>query len=180
MDVSAEHDEPGSLTIRDSRAFYAYWCIAMTLLAVATVTGFGWGPFGLVLFGGYALWALTRLLDRRPRIRVTPEGIIDDNFWYSPGLVRWADILDVRMTRLGLIEVDLRDENAFWERLSPLRRLARFKMQLYGFGPALITPWGLEGSGSEIVAHLQAGLDEHVLLAARSERSPSPSEPAPS
>jgi hypothetical protein len=109
------------------------------------------------------------LFDQRPRIRITADGIVDENFWYSPGLIPWEEIVDVRATGLGLIEVDLSDASAFLERLSPMRQVARFKMQLLGFGPAVITPWGLDRSGREVVALLQDGLDEHVVLSARRE-----------
>lgn len=166
-----------SVAIHDSKGFYACWCIGMAILAGASATLPGVGPYGLVVFGAHAVWALYRLMDRQARIRVTREGIVDENFWYSPGLIPWEEILDVRVTQLGLIEVDLRDESAFWARLSPLRQIARFKHQLFGFGPALITPWGLDGSTGEVVGLLQAGLDDHVLSTARRERRGLPANP---
>ncbi len=82
----------------------------MTALAVLSATA--WGPLGLIIFGAHAVWAFRRLLDPRPRIRLSSDGIVDKNFWYSPGLIPWEEILDVRSTRLGLIEVDLKDESA--------------------------------------------------------------------
>lgn len=165
--VSADHQWDEQVEIRDSRLFYVSWSVATSALAVALVTVPGIGPFLTVLFGAHALWALRRLFDRRARIQITSEGIVDRNFWYSPGLIRWEEIIDIYSRGLGLIEVQLRDEISFWDRLSPLRQLARYKFQLFGYGPALITSWGLERSGSVVVDMLQAGLDEHVLQSAQ-------------
>jgi hypothetical protein len=161
--MSPETTDPGEIEIYDSKAFYACWFVGTAFLAVASLALPGVGPVGLVVFGSHAVWAVTRLESPRPRIRVTPEGLIDENFWYSPGLIPWDEILDVRPTRWGLIEVDLRDEDAFWRRLPALSRLARSKMQLLGFGPAVITPWGLNRSRAEVVGLLASGLDEHLI-----------------
>jgi len=170
--VSSEPHESDWIDIYDSRPFYALWFVVMAALAFAVGTMPGLGPLIAMVFGIHALWALRRLFFRRPRVRITAEGIVDRNFWYSPGLIRWEDIIDVYSTGLGLIEVELKDEMAFWERLSPLGQMARYKLQLLGYGPALITPWGLERSGSEVVDMLQAGLDEHVLQSAQVEGLP--------
>ncbi len=165
-----ERDRPERVEIHDSRTFFVSWFVGMTTFAVALATVPGWGPLVAVVLGAHALWALRRLFDRRPRIQITSEGIVDRNFWYSPGLIRWEEIIDVYSKGLGLIEVELKDEIAFWDRLSPLRQIPRYKLQLLGFGPTLITPWGLELSGSEVLDMLQAGLDEHVLQSAQEER----------
>ena len=170
--VSPEPHQPEWVDIHDSRPFYASWFVGMTALAFAVGTVPGLGPLLAMVFGIHAVWALSRLFARRPRIQITSEGIVDRNFWYSPGLIRWEEIIDVYSRGLGFIEVELKDETAFWERLSPLRQIARYKFQLFGYGPALITPWGLERSGSEVVDMLQAGLDEHVLQTARVEGLP--------
>lgn len=165
-----EPDTSEGIDIHDSRSLYVVFFVGMTSLAIASATFSGWPVFLAIPFGVYAVWALRRLFDRRPRIQITPEGIVDRNFWYSPGLIRWEEIIDVYSKGLGLIEVELKDEIVFWERLSPLRQMARYKRQLFGFGPALITSWGLERSGPEVVDMLQAGLDEHVLQSAQEER----------
>ena len=94
--MSSETRDLGGVEIYDSKVFYASWFAGMAFLAVASLALPGVGPVGLVVFGSHAVWADTRLESPRPRIRVTPEGLIDENFWYSPGLIRWGEILDVR------------------------------------------------------------------------------------
>ncbi|NNK63993.1 MAG: hypothetical protein HKO98_12405 [Gemmatimonadetes bacterium] len=155
----------------DSRLFFASYSAGMTMVAIPCALVSGWGPILAIIFGGHALWSLRRLLDRRPRLEISAVGIRDENLWYSPGMIRWEEIRDIRRTRLGLIEVELRDEGAFLDRLSPLRQLPRVKLALFGFGPALITPWGLEGSTREVVGKLQEGLEQHLLESVRSEHA---------
>ena len=98
-------------------------------------------------------------------IRITAEGIVDENFWYSPGLVRWEQIVEIRSTALGFIEIDLEDDQAFWETLSPLKALARMKMQLLGYGPAFIVGWNLAGSIEDNLEAMRGGLDDFSLRA---------------
>jgi hypothetical protein len=54
--------------------------------------------------------------------------------------------------------------------------MARFKLRLFGFGPALITPWGMNRSTGEVVTMLQEGLDQYVLESARKQVLPSNGE----
>lgn len=150
------------LELRDSKAFWGTVAVATGALALAS-SGTGLGPFGLVLFGGYATWAVSRLLHRPVRLAVNAQGIVDRTFWFSPGLIPWSEIVDVRPGRFGFIDIELRDEAAFMERLPPLRRLARWKFALYGLGPAAMNPWPLPASRREIVEALESGLDAFIL-----------------
>ncbi|MBT8487821.1 MAG: hypothetical protein KJO65_03230, partial [Gemmatimonadetes bacterium] len=105
------------------------------------------------------------------RLCVTEAGIVDEMFWYSPGLIPWQDVTDVRPTRWGLVEIDLVDDDVFLQRLGPLSQMARFKQQLYGFGPALVVPWVLRGRRRTIVDRLQDGLDAYTRIALADARS---------
>ncbi len=166
----SERSDIGSLNlfeVRGSRAFYTFWCIAAGALAWLSSVSWGWGLMGLAVFGAHSAWALVGLLNRRIRLRVTEDGIVDENFWWSPGLVPWEEMLDVRATKWGLVEIDLRDKSAFFERLSPLAQLVRVKQRLSGLGPALIVPWSLEGSKRDLLESLETGLDSSTVAAAR-------------
>lgn len=134
------------------------------LAAIAAIACASVGQvFFATIAAGCAGWSGFRLWIKPARVRVTTEGIVDETFWYSPGLIRWSEIIDVRERRWGLIEIDLLNETTFWERLGPLSQLALIKYQLYGFGPALIVSWALEGRRSDIVDALQDGLDTFAL-----------------
>ena len=163
--ADAHHADP--VEIRDSRIFFASWGILTGSLAALSVVSWGLGPFGLVVFGTHAVWSLTRLLSRRVRVRITQEGVVDENYWLSPGLITWDEILDVRPTKWGLIEIDLADEDAFLERRSTLAQLAIFKQQLYGLGPAVIVPWSLRGTRRELLDALETAMDTFALSKVR-------------
>lgn len=152
---------------RDSKLFWGAFAGLMAVLGAVSSTVWGWGPVGLVFFGVYTVFALTRLLSGRVRLQVGEDGIVDRTFWYSPGLIPWGEILDIRSTRFGFIEVELRDEAALLARLSPLSRWARWKFPLYGLGPAAIVPWGLEAKRSELIEVLQSAHDEFVVEATK-------------
>lgn len=156
------HEPFPTYEFRGSRLFFAFVLLAAGSVAAGVAA---LGSLVLASIGvAYAGWAGYRLISPG-RLCVTGDGIVDETFWYSPGLIPWPEVTDIRPTRWGLVEIDLVDDNVFLERLGPLSRVALFKQQLYGFGPALIVPWVLRGGRSTIVDRLQEGLDAHTLLA---------------
>jgi hypothetical protein len=153
--------------------FYAISGEVAGSLAVLSAISWAWGPAGVAglvgmgVFGINAAWALHRLFRRKARLRITEQGIIDEQFWYSPGLIKWDEILDVRPSRWGYIEIDLADKPAYFRRLSGLAQTVRAYMRLWGFGPAAISSWGLEASRGEIIEALETGMDSYALSMVR-------------
>ena len=178
MSESLDAQATAPIEIRDSRTFWAFYCALAGSLA-ALSEGWGWGPVGLLVSGTHTAYSLVRLLSRRTRLRITDEGIVDEIFWYSPGLIKWDEILDVRAARWGAIEVDLLYANAFLARLSDLAQLRRIKQRLMGFGPAVIFPWGLGGPRRELIEMLETGMDSYALSVVRRAK-PLPSAAATS
>jgi hypothetical protein len=147
------------ISFRDSRTFYGASCVA--LAAMATMSS-PW-PW-TVLFGAQSLWAFLRFINQRVRLRVTDDGIVDETFsWYSPGLIRWEGIRDVRAGRWGGIEIELKDPKAFYYRLSPPAALSRAISRLFGLGPAVINPSYYKASRRELLESLEAALDSYTL-----------------
>ncbi len=87
--------------------------------------------------------------------------------------------MDVREGMWGGIEIELKDEKAFLNRLSPLAVLARAISRLYGRGPAVINPVYFEGSRRELLEQLEAALDSFTLAAARQSDTLGSGEAAP-
>lgn len=164
------HDDAGRDAIEvvryDSRGFFAIYGSTCALLA-AGFASLPWGMPLAVVMGANALWAVMRASYRKARIRIDEDGIVDENFWYSGGFIPWSAVRDVRPTRWGLIQIELFDENEYWDALHPMKAFALLKMQLYGFSPVVVTPWGLQGSRRALVAELQEGLDRWAVEAAR-------------
>ncbi len=173
MNESLDAPAVDQIEIRDSRLFYAICSEVAGSLALLSAISWAWGPagvaglVGLGVFGANAAWALTRLFRRKARLRITEQGIIDEQFWYSPGLIKWDEILDVRESRWGYIEIDLADKQAYFRRLSGLAQTVRGYQRLWGFGPAAIHTWGLEASKGEIIEALETGMDSHALSMVR-------------
>ena len=143
---------------RDSRAFLAVVGVAYGAVAAGFAAA-GWPVLACAAMVGVG-WAGYRMVSTQVRLRISEEGIEDRSYWYTGGLIAWDEILDVRAGPWGSIEIDLRDEAAHWQRLSPLRQIQRAKLQMfYRLGPAAIIPWGLEGSRPEVLEALQEGLD---------------------
>ncbi len=152
------------IEIRDSKTFYGAFFVVLAAMAMMS-SPWPW----TVLFGVQSLWALLRVARRRVRLRVTEDGIVEETFrWYSAGLIRWEEIRDVRVTRGGGIEIELKDEKAFLKRLSPLSVLARVSQRfIFRVGPATISPLSLEGSKRELVESLESALDSFTLTSIR-------------
>ena len=172
-----EHpDTSGDLIeFRDSQAFYGSSCVGSAGLAVYSSE-----PWMALLLGSYSAWSFLRVVSWRVRVRVTEDGIVDETFgWYSPGLIRWEGIRDVRAGRWGGIEIELKDEKAFFYRLSPPAVLARAISRLFGLGPAVINPLYFKGSRRELLESLEAALDSYTLDAVRQSHTLASGEPAP-
>ena len=140
--------------------WFALSCVATIGLAL---TGHPIAVFFALVFGAHAVGAIKQMTRSAPGLRITEEGLLDNSHWWHSGLIPWDEIIDVRASRWGMIEIDLRDEQAFWQRLTPIQQLAHWKSQLYGFSPALVVPFLLEGSRSQLVDEMQAGLDQYTL-----------------
>ncbi len=124
----------------------------------------------------FSVLCLVLLAFRRVRLRIDEEGVVDRFVWFSPGLIPWRQIIEVRQTRWGLIQVDLRDNAAFYEQLSPLAELQVAKLRLWGLGPAVLRPWSLEASRSRLLQVIEDGMDAYALSELKREKALGPGE----
>lgn len=84
------------------------------------------GLAGLLFFGQAAVKGCAALKNATPAVVLSPQGIDERSYLLgSAGFVRWSEIESFRYHRAGLfsmIAVYLRDEKAFMQRQSPLKR----------------------------------------------------------
>jgi hypothetical protein len=147
-----------------SSTFWGGWLTVSGVTAIGLIsTGHPLAFLLALIFGFHAGFALKQLTREDPGLRITEEGVIDNSHWWHSGLIPWHEIVDIHASRWGMIEIKLRDENQFWQRLTALQQFAHIKTQLYGFSPALIVPWLLVGARGQIVEELQTGLDQYTL-----------------
>ena len=161
--------DAGPIEIRDSRVFYGLWVALSWSLATLCLAAGGPGLIGFIVFGVHALWSSSRLILQQAPLLITEEGVVGVVHGLAPGLVSWGglitwdEILDVRKCKWGLIEIQLADEEAFLERQSALVGLSALKLRIAGLGPAVIAPWGLEGSRREVLDVLETAMDSFAL-----------------
>ena len=164
---------------RDSWPFYLILLVATVALTVCSVAYWPvWRPVPLFFFGSAAVGATLRVLRRRVRLRINEEGILDRTHWYSPGLIPWQDIIDVRVGRWGTIEIDLAESSSFWERQTVLRQLHMMRAQVWGMGPAAVSPLGLSATRHTILQAMEERMSRHALASLRREAELLPGEGA--
>ncbi len=141
--------------------------VAILSLGLAVMVG---EPVTALILCAVTAKTLFNVARPRTRVRVTDEGVELGYFVRSPGLIRWDDVRDIREGRWGVIELDLKDEKAFRERLSPLDRvIAATNRLVYGFGPTAVSAALLKGSKLEIRESLEDALDSYTLAAFRDD-----------
>ena len=161
----------------DSRFFFGFAAALYGTLAVGAAMLPG-GFIGTLILAPAAVWATHRLFSRDARLVITDEGIEDRTPMWGLGTISWSEIVDVRGRSWGHIEIELRDEQALWDRLGFVSRLACIKRQLYGIGLAAVSTWDLAPGKEELLAAVEARMDAYVLRSARAPEDRQLEDPA--
>lgn len=158
--------------------------LVVMVLCVSLLIG-GWsGPasppvLGLPprLFGAigtlYSMWAFSWsfrfLLDRRPRLSISADGILNRTYWHVATVIPWNEVVEVRKTGIpGIREVVLRDPQR-WLRGQPASVRAGSRVtRLLGMGRIPLNLWVLSDSRVHVDEQVQAALD-HFELASYAE-----------
>lgn len=126
------------------------WGVSTVLIAVCTYVGV---PF----FGLCAIYALYRLIARRPSVVIDEQGITDNASSVAVGLIRWEEIAEVftydymGQQFLGIVPTDAESVLA---RANPLSRmLSRASHGLIG-APINISSVALPISVDELLQHI--------------------------
>lgn len=81
---------------------------------------------GVPVFGLCFVYALYRLVVRKPALVVSREGILDNASALGAGMIRWEEIREVRSCHFGtqrMLVIVPRDEGAILARQNPAKRL---------------------------------------------------------
>ncbi len=83
---------------------------------------------------------VVRLLrEDRPTLQISEEGVLNRTYSASAGFVPWEEILEIRRTRLPtVLEIVLRDPQAFRKRQTLTTRILMRSTSLFGSGPLLV------------------------------------------
>ncbi|MCR6479769.1 hypothetical protein NU688_26675 [Variovorax sp. ZS18.2.2] len=119
----------------------------------------GWliGWASIVFFGAVAVFALSRLVSRKPAITIDRTGITDNASGLSAGFIPWSDVVDAQVIKFQqqkFLGVSLRNPKDYLAKASPLKRmLMKANSSLVGFVinvPQISLPVPLE----EVLAHI--------------------------
>jgi len=139
--------------------------VAGGVLIVAHGVGALVGWMNILFFGGCALIFAFNVFDRRPRIVIDDDGILDRTL--KVGLIEWADIRSVHLKHSQgqpFLCLDLRDSTKYTERLSPILRRMVALNHLLGF-----TDLSLNLIGADVAAEQVEELVRKELAVRRLE-----------
>ena len=120
----------------------------------------GWltGWASIVFFGAVALFALSRLVSRKPALTIDHTGITDNASGLSAGFIPWSDIVDAQIVNFQqqkFLGLSLRNPQDYLAKASPFKRmLMKANSSLVGFViniPRIALPVTLE----EVLAHIE-------------------------
>jgi len=120
----------------------------------------GWlsGWASIVFFGAVGLFALGRLVSRKPAITIDLTGITDNASGLSAGFIPWSDITDAQIVKFQqqkFLGVSLRNPKDYLAKASPFKRmLMKANSSLVGYViniPRIALPVALE----EVLAHIE-------------------------
>ncbi|MBT8397721.1 MAG: hypothetical protein HKO65_05830 [Gemmatimonadetes bacterium] len=151
----------------DAPHFWWGWFLMSVLGIVAFQLSGALGMMGLIVFAPHAVYSLQRLIRRKVRIRISPKGILEKNFWYSPGFIPWDQVLGVRKSRFGMIEIEVKNPQALLEKQTPLAELVMRRNRFRGMGLVAVLPWGLEATRTELIDAFEHGLGQYALQEVR-------------
>lgn len=126
------------------------------------VKGFGWAA--IVLFGAGIYIFVRKLLDKKPGLVITPEGL---SYYYSMGkttIVPWGDIIrfdvyEVSRQKMIMVQVKNPQEHLKSQSSALLRKLAEGNISMYGT-PVVIAANPLQIKLDDLVLLLETRLKE--------------------
>lgn len=115
----------------------------------------GWAS--IVFFGAVAVFALSRLVAKKPALTIDHTGITDNASGLSAGFIPWSDIVDAQIVNFQqqkFLGVSLRNPEDYLAKASPFKRmLMKANSSLVGYViniPRIALPVTLE----EVLAHI--------------------------
>ena len=117
------------------------------------------GLIGIAFFGVAGLFCAYRLLDPRPAVRLTPDGIYDSSSLIAAGFVAWSDIEFVApftVERNRMLGFDLKDPASCvlskpWPKCVLLRLNLRMGFPVFSI-PEIVLPGRVDDLMIELVA----------------------------
>jgi hypothetical protein len=132
--------------------------VAFVVMGIWIIMKTGNWALGLVtilFFGTGIAVGVWQLLDTRPRLQITDAGILDRTL--GVGLIPWADITGAYINSVNreyFICLNLRDEQAYLSRLSPLKRKLAGANEALGFTPISVNLSGVDLNPEQLLEYI--------------------------
>jgi hypothetical protein len=129
--------------------------VATGVFMIVTEGKWGLGLITIVFFGAGAAVGAWQFFDTRPRLQITDEGILDRTL--GIGLIPWADITDAyvrSINRESFICLEVRDEQAYLDRLPPLKRKLANANAALGFTPISVNLSGVDLNPEQLLEYI--------------------------
>lgn len=129
--------------------------VAMGVYMIVTKGNWGLGLVTIFFFGTGVIVGARQFFDTRPRLQLTDEGILDRTL--GVGLIPWTAITDAYVRSINqesFICLQLRDEQAYTSRLSPLKRRLAGANAALGFTPLSINLSGVDLNPEQLLEYI--------------------------
>ena len=144
--------------VREAALGGVFGLLSVTLVSPPShVTAYRW--LSVPLCALFAIHFLVRAFDRRARLTVDADGIVDRTAMIGgPLRVEWQEIVAVTVTRFGSVELAVRDLAEIGKRAGPARRLWMLLRRLAGKRTIPVNPTLLGLDWKELEARLEMAL----------------------
>ena len=121
------------------------------------------GIAGIVFFGATGIYGIKKMFDNNVGLTIDDNGILDNTNASSIGLIKWADITDIRTEQVmstKFLLIFTKDPNEILEKVSGMKRkLMAGNMKMYGT-PLSITSTTLKYNFNALEKLLKDRLNE--------------------
>lgn len=143
---------------RKRHALLTLGSLAFVAIGVFMIVEKGYWGQGLVtvlFFGTGAAVGAWQFFDTRPRLQINDVGILDRTL--GVGLIPWADITDAYVRSINheyFICLQVLDEQAYLDRLPPLKRKLAGANEALGFTPLSINLSGVDLNPEQLLEYI--------------------------
>ncbi|QDA61324.1 STM3941 family protein [Hymenobacter jejuensis] len=129
--------------------------VAVGVFLIVKKGNWGQGMITIIFFGAGVAVGARQFLDTRPRLQITDEGILDRTL--GVGLIPWTEITYAYVRAINheyFICLQVRDEQAYLGRLSPLKRRLANANEALGFTPISINLSGVDLNPEQLLEYI--------------------------
>jgi len=125
---------------------------------------YGLGVISIVVFGGFGIFTVKKLFDRKPGLIFNSEGVVDNASVASPGLIPWPEIEGMRVFELSgqkMLIVLVTDPQKYARNGNPLKRMLNRANANMSGSPIYISANSLDIGFPELISLFEKYLQKY-------------------